>query len=89
MDKLLGLKLERYAKMEVIRQAELVEAKKQSNTFRARVNPQKNHDTADKIEKFLALEQRDPKRNLLFNFIAEKKFQDINLPSSMFDAPME
>ena len=31
------------------------------------------------------LEVRNPKRNELFNFIAHKRFNDINLPNSLFD----
>ena len=74
MDKLINLKVEKFAKMEKIRQQELVESKLKSEQFRAKLKPFKNHDTAESIEKFLALEQRDKKRNLLFDFIAEKKF---------------
>ena len=31
------------------------------------------------------MDERNPKRNALFNFIAHARYNDINLPSSMFD----
>lgn len=89
MDKLVNLKQGHYAKYEEVRAKELHDIKKTSERFKAKLNPFKNHDTAESIEKFLALEQRDKKRNLLFNFMAEKRFQDIILPTSLFDAPIE
>ena len=89
MDKLVNLKQGHYAKYEEVRTKELHDIKKTSERFKAKLNPFKNHDTAESIEKFLALEQRDKKRNLLFNFMAEKRFQDIILPTSLFDAPIE
>ena len=89
MDKLIKIKVENYAKAEIIRKKELVDIKKKSEMYRAKLNPFKNNDTAESIEKFLALEVRNNKRNFLFDFITEKRFQDINLPQSMFDCPIE
>ena len=89
MDRLLSLKIKQHAKAEAEREEEYKIAKFKTGLFRARQNPHINHDTAEKIEQFLALEEKDEKRALLFNFLAEKRHQDINLPSSMFDAPIE
>ena len=56
MDKLIGLKVRHHEKLEVLRKQELQEIKTKANTFKAQLNPHKNHDTTEKLEKFFALE---------------------------------
>ncbi len=89
MDKLISLKVQKRAKYEAIREKEIEQLRAKASTFRAKLNPFRNHDTTEKLEKFFALEERDPKRGALFDFLAEKRFNDITLPTSMFDAEPE
>lgn len=89
MDRLIGIKQRQYARLDEMRVQEDKLAKRLTNKYRARENPFKNTDTAEQIKRFLDLEERNPKRNALFSFIAEKRFNDIMLPNSMFDAPLE
>jgi len=71
VDKLIGLKAQKLAKLESIRRKELAQMRDMGRKFHAKENPHANHDTAEKIEKFINLEQRDPKRNMLWDFLAE------------------
>lgn len=84
MDKLNNIKIQKHKKYEEIREKEVVDIQKKAIEFRARLNPFKNHDTAENIKTFLSLQNRNPKRNLLFDFMVEKKFKDEIIPPSMF-----
>ena len=53
--------------------------------FKAKLNPFKNHDTAESIRKVLNLDAVDPKRKYLTKFIAEMQYKGIFIPENPFN----
>ena len=55
------------------------------HVFKAKLNPFKNHDTAESLKKVLNLDAIDPKRPYLTRFIAEMQYKGIFIPENPFN----